>query len=287
MQDGNWIPISKAFAAHLPKDRPYTKLEAAFSLQKKYDEGEAVTTTGLAALWRWSRAKVMTFIKELKITIEYPEDTKNIQRQRGFLATEKKTETRQIIDRNKTETRQIKFIDSKWLSTEKDRNKTETKQIIDRSPYTDVNPNPNPNPNPITSPPVVDIEPHRMQPAGVVMGRNEFANLYYQTFGKMMSGMLNHKAADICQRYPPEKIRDALQISADAGAKSFNYKEKVLQGNDTQSDDEYRAEIARIIKEADDARRRSAEPAGPAHGRLQAEQVAAGSSSGSGYRFTE
>lgn len=144
MQDGNWIPISKAFAAHLPKDRPYTKLEAAFSLQKKYDEGEAVTTAGLAALWRWSRVKVMTFIKELKITIEYPEDTKNIQRQRGFLVTEKKTETRQITDRNKTETRQIKFIDSKWLPTEKDRNETDNRQKQDRSPYTDINPNPNP-----------------------------------------------------------------------------------------------------------------------------------------------
>lgn len=75
--------MSKAFVKELPTDRPFSKVEAAFSLQVDFDKGNAVTVAGYAKRWNWSRKKVTTFLEEIGVTIEYPENTAKKQNQQG------------------------------------------------------------------------------------------------------------------------------------------------------------------------------------------------------------
>jgi len=85
MKNGNWIPISKNFINTLPKDRPYTKLEAAYCLQLDYDNNNKVTVSGYSDLWQWSRKKVSLFFDKMGIEIIYPEATQKIKNQRGYI----------------------------------------------------------------------------------------------------------------------------------------------------------------------------------------------------------
>ena len=85
MKSGGWVPLDKGLMTELPKDRPYTAIEAVFSMQLDYDKGNKVTVSGYADLWRWSRAKVRRFIKKLGIIIQYPKDTAKKKNQKGFV----------------------------------------------------------------------------------------------------------------------------------------------------------------------------------------------------------
>ncbi len=116
MKAGNWVPISKAFAKHLPKGRAYSELEAIFSLQVDYDNGNKVTVSGYADLWGWSRNKVYSFLERLGVFIVYPNNTGKKQNQKGMLRAK-----RQPRDRPRTDKGQIRLIDSKWLGDKKDR----------------------------------------------------------------------------------------------------------------------------------------------------------------------
>lgn len=68
------------------------------------------------------------------------------------------------------------------------------------------------------------------------MTRGEFANLYQQTFGKLMPGMLNMDATEYCNRYPPDRIREAFRIGAENGAGSWSYVKTVLEGKNQKVD---------------------------------------------------
>lgn len=127
MKHGNWIPISKAFIRDLPHDRPYTRLEAAYSLQYDYDNKKSVTVAGYSALWSWSRTRVSKFLKDMNIEIIYPETTKKRQNQKGQIAL-------QIKSRSETDNKQIRCIENTYLQHEKDRLKTDEEQIKDRYP---------------------------------------------------------------------------------------------------------------------------------------------------------
>lgn len=140
------MPIHKALKVVLPLDRPYTELEAMFSVAIDYDQGQAATIAGYAALWGWSRGKVQRFMDRVGITIVYPQETAKTQNQRGQIAVQKP-------DRNRAETGQIKFIDSKWLSEEAGRKRADNEQKASRSQSTTKKPEPEPNPNPKISPP--------------------------------------------------------------------------------------------------------------------------------------
>jgi hypothetical protein len=137
MKNGNWIPISKCFSKYLPKDRPYSRIEAAFSLQMDYDAGNQVTVSGYSALWRWSRNKVRMFLDKIGIDIEYPKETKKTQNQKGQI-------TVQIMDRSGEKKGQIRLIDSKGLQRKEDRSGEKKGQKKDRSKDTTIDPNPNP-----------------------------------------------------------------------------------------------------------------------------------------------
>jgi hypothetical protein len=138
MKDGNWIPLSKGLAKYLPKDRPYTKLEAAFSLQLDYDANNPVTVAGYSALWRWSRNRVRNFLDKIAVDIIYPKNTKKRQNQKGQIAI-------QIMDRSGEKKGQIRLINSKGLCAQKDRSGQKKGQIMDRYRSTTSYPDPNPS----------------------------------------------------------------------------------------------------------------------------------------------
>lgn len=106
-----WVPLDKALVRELPKERPYTRLEAMFSLTCDYDNGETATLRGYASLWRWSTGKVERFLKEIGVRLEYPEPAGKKTNQRGTIMS---TKPRQSRDNSGT----INFIDSKALSEE-------------------------------------------------------------------------------------------------------------------------------------------------------------------------
>ena len=105
MKSGGWIPLDKGLVTELPKDRPYTTIEAVFSMQLDYDNDHDVTVSGYADLWQWSRAKVRRFIEKMGIEIQYPEDTAKVKNQKGRI---------KIIKTYKENPRkELRFIDSK------------------------------------------------------------------------------------------------------------------------------------------------------------------------------
>jgi len=80
-----WVPVAKFFAVDLPKDRPFSRVEAAYSLQLDLDRNKQVTLSGYASRWRWSKDRVIRFLKILGAKIQYPADTSNKRNQRGRL----------------------------------------------------------------------------------------------------------------------------------------------------------------------------------------------------------
>lgn len=64
MKRGNWVPISKGFVSALPKDRPYTELEAAYSVSCDIAAGKKVSVAGYAKLWKWNPKKVRRWMRD-------------------------------------------------------------------------------------------------------------------------------------------------------------------------------------------------------------------------------
>ncbi len=65
MKLGNWVPMSKGFAYALPSNRPFTDLEAMYSMQMDADNQKPFTVLGAANRWQWSRGKVGRFVKKM------------------------------------------------------------------------------------------------------------------------------------------------------------------------------------------------------------------------------
>jgi hypothetical protein len=145
MSSGPWIPISKELVSALPKTRPYTRLEAMYSLTVDYDNGEQATIKGYADLWRWSRGKVERFLAEVGAKIMYPEDTSQKQNQRGQIMIQMTSGTR-------ADFRQIKMIDSKWLSHGVAASQADSEQTAGRAQGTTIYPYPNPHKKHLSGP---------------------------------------------------------------------------------------------------------------------------------------
>ncbi|MBO8093796.1 MAG: hypothetical protein J7D60_10835 [Prosthecochloris sp.] len=131
MKYGNWIPLSKALVRELPTNRPFSKVEAAYSVQVDYDNNQPVSVAGYAKRWGWGRKRVLSFLYELGVTINYPENTDVKQNQKGQIGI-------QIGDRCRSDREQINFIDNKELSSKKNRSGTDKEQIRDRSGNTTI-----------------------------------------------------------------------------------------------------------------------------------------------------
>lgn len=109
MKNGNWIPLDKNLSSHLPKNTPFSHIDAMFSLMLDYDSENLVTVSGYAQLWRWSRKKVNKFLSDTGIEIIYPENTRRKPNQKGHIRIHKR-------DIKGTYKGQIRAIDNKELS---------------------------------------------------------------------------------------------------------------------------------------------------------------------------
>ena len=126
MRSGNWIPMSKSLIRDLPADRPFSKVEAAFSLQVDFDKNNPVTVAGYAKRWNWTRKKVMSFLAEIGVYIEYPENTSEKQNQKGQIRI-------QIRNRSRADKEQINFINNHELLPNKYRSGAQEEQKRNRS----------------------------------------------------------------------------------------------------------------------------------------------------------
>ena len=116
--------MAKDLTNVLPVDRPYTELEAVFSLQLDHNAGNEVSVAGYAKLWTWTRRRVRTLFRRLGIEISYPEDTTKKQNQRGVVFSSNcRTDQR-------TENGQISFIDFKQLQAKADRKRTDQRTLL-------------------------------------------------------------------------------------------------------------------------------------------------------------
>ncbi len=78
--------MPKAATKLLPNDRAYTEVEALFCLALDHNNGKAVTMEGYSKLWGWTRKKTRLFLPRVGLEIMYPEDTKEVRKQRGILS---------------------------------------------------------------------------------------------------------------------------------------------------------------------------------------------------------
>jgi hypothetical protein len=76
MKDGNWIAIHKLVKFWLPRNRPYTELEALISHTLDIDDKNTYSINGYAKLWGWSRNKVRNFLKNIRTTKGHLKDTR-------------------------------------------------------------------------------------------------------------------------------------------------------------------------------------------------------------------
>ena len=60
-----WVPIPRFLVSDLPSDRPYSRVEAAFSVALDRYEDRTVTLRAYARLWQWSPNRVSRFLDEL------------------------------------------------------------------------------------------------------------------------------------------------------------------------------------------------------------------------------
>ena len=131
MKYGNWIPLSKALVKELPTNRPFSKVEAAYSIQVDFDNNHRVSIAGYAKRWGWSRKKVMTFLNDIGVCIEYPESTVHKQNQKGQIRE-------QTGNRNRTDREQINFINNKEIRSNENRSGAEQGQAGSRSGNTTI-----------------------------------------------------------------------------------------------------------------------------------------------------
>jgi hypothetical protein len=120
MKHGKWVPIDSGMAKYLPKDRPYSFIEAMYCLQLNYNKGTAVTVAGLSKSWGWSRNKVSRFLVKVSVEVIYPAGTENKRNKRGKLVFQEWTYNEQIEDIISANNGHNRLINNKWLEYELD-----------------------------------------------------------------------------------------------------------------------------------------------------------------------
>lgn len=130
---GGWIPLCKALVSELPhrETRPFTKLEAMFSITVDVDNGAQVTVSGYASLWRWSEGKVRRFLDEIGATIKYPENTSKRQNQRGEIVMV-------MSERKRRDSGEIRLIDFKGLHETTEGKRRDNGEKTERSQRTTI-----------------------------------------------------------------------------------------------------------------------------------------------------
>jgi hypothetical protein len=119
-----WVPMAKDTAKLLPADRPFTEVEALFSLQLDHNNSHPVTIAGYSKRWDWTRDGVRSFLKKCGLSVKYPYDTHQVQKQVGQLI---------IPTDQPTENPQIKFIDFNRLKGQSHRKSTDDPTLLTRN----------------------------------------------------------------------------------------------------------------------------------------------------------
>ena len=65
-KNNGWIPLDENLKNYLPKDRPYSAVEALFCHQLDMKNMAPFSIRGYAKLWQWSRKKVTTFMDKVR-----------------------------------------------------------------------------------------------------------------------------------------------------------------------------------------------------------------------------
>lgn len=115
-----WVKISQDFVNDLPKNRPFTRLEAAYSLAVDRFTGKPFCLRGYARLWQWSTGKVTRFIEETDVCTE-PDSTSNSQQNSETVARQKRNSDETLKERENNNL-------SAATKQQRDRNETVTKR---------------------------------------------------------------------------------------------------------------------------------------------------------------
>ncbi len=117
-----WVKIPRRFAGDLPNDRPFTRLEAAYSFALDQYEGQEWTLRGYARLWQWSTGKVSRFLDEIGVDMG-PDKVINCNRN-------SETGTEQERDDHETPKDQENSMLEVGAKQGRNRSETETKRTI-------------------------------------------------------------------------------------------------------------------------------------------------------------
>ena len=182
---GGWVPMDKNLVNYLPKNKPYSIVEAAFSYTLDHDNNNNNSVSGYSKLWSWSRSRVRNFIEILKTG-------------RGHLKDSQGT----------VKGHSISLID-KALWDSKDRPRTGKGHSKDRQPYSTIilNPNPNPNPKKEQEQKHKPIRHKFGEFKHVLLTQNEYEKLE-KDFNGELSGMIKNMDESIQQYGNKYKIKD-------------------------------------------------------------------------------
>ena len=117
-----YVALDKNLIVYLPKDRPYTELEAMFSFTCDLDNCREWSINGYSKLWGWSRNKVRYFVNSVRTT------------------------TGHLKDRDRTAIGQAVHLINNNLQKQKDNDRTAIGQPLDSDEYTTIKPKPKPKP---------------------------------------------------------------------------------------------------------------------------------------------
>jgi len=134
--------MPKAMAKYFPKDRAFSKIEAAFSVLLDENNEQRVSILGYAKLWGWNRKRVRAFLDSFGAQILYPVSTKTRQKQWGKVSFKEDSEggqkSGQKRDRKPKNRGQINLIDSNNLPGKRDRKQENGGQKRDRRGDTSI-----------------------------------------------------------------------------------------------------------------------------------------------------
>ncbi len=137
MKQGNWIALDKDLINALPKKRPYTFLEAAFSYQIDLDKGTVRGFRDYERLWQWTYSKTANFIKNQQGT--KTEEAMNTRGLIKFRFIEKdKINQRADNEQAKSEQRADLPLFSEGLDISKEQAKSEQEASEDQAKSTTI-----------------------------------------------------------------------------------------------------------------------------------------------------
>jgi hypothetical protein len=245
ISQGGWVPIDKALVSALPHDRPFTELEAMFSLAVNHDNGRRFSVSGTANLWGWSRKKVRCFLDKIGVEMA-PENNVSARDPRGQVGLQARDKQGNKLGTSKG---QVNFIFSGQLDAGRDKLGTSKGQVglqaRDKQGNTNIDPDPKPlNPEPknksssstaaaakLPQGPVIEAGQDDEDDGSISFP--ELENLFAETFGVRPPPALRQSLERDRKAHPAERILEAFRSAAEHGARSYAYVTRTLENSNT------------------------------------------------------